>query len=98
MGVTFEKEEARDLEDRLLIALEAGLAAGGEKTDMTPWHSAMALIYGDASFPRVDLRVDEHPHAVTEIRRILDIYRQRLDFFVLRASDPDAARRSAESS
>ena len=98
MAAAFEKHEANDLEDRLLLAVESGLAVGGEKADMTPWHSAAVLVYGNDQFPRVDLRVDEHPAAVAELRRILDIYRQRLDFFILRAKDPGAAQRSAESS
>ena len=98
MAVAFEKHEASDLEDRLLLALESGLAVGGEKADMTPWHSATVLVYGNDPFPRVDLRVDEHQAAVTELRRILDIYRQRLDFFILRARDPGAARQAAERS
>ena len=98
MAATFEKHEANDLEDRLLLALESGLAVGGEKADMTPWHSAAVLVYANDPFPRVDLRVDEHQDAVTELRRILDIYRQRLDFFILRAKDPGAARSIAEES
>ena len=98
MAAAFEKHEASDLEDRLLLAVESGLAVGGEKADMTPWHSAAVLVYGNDPFPRVDLRVDEHPDAVAELRRVLDIYRQRLDFFILRARDPGAAQRAAESS
>ena len=98
MAAAFEKHEANDLEDRLFLALESGLAAGGEKADMTPWHSAAILVYGNDPFPRVDLRVDEHLSAVVELRRVLDIYRQRLDFFILRAKDPGAARSVAEES
>ena len=71
MAAAFEKHEANELEDRLLLAVESGLAIGGEKADMTPWHSAAVLVYGNDPFPRVDLRVDEHPTAVAELRRHL---------------------------
>ena len=58
---------------------------------MTPYHSAAILVYGNYTFARVDLRVDEHSTAVKELRRILDLYRRRLDYFLMRPKDPDAA-------
>jgi uncharacterized Ntn-hydrolase superfamily protein len=98
MAESFESNATRDLEDRLVLALEAGHKAGGEANDNTPWHSAAVLTYGTDSFPRVDLRIDEHPRAVAELRRILDLYRQNLDYFLLRPKDPDAARVLRDSS
>jgi uncharacterized Ntn-hydrolase superfamily protein len=43
-------------------------------------------------FPLVDLRVDLHPTAVAELRRIWDAYRPSVAEFVVRAVNPDAAR------
>lgn len=91
MAQVFEQSEADDLEDRLLGALEAGQEAGGEAQDSTPYHSAALLVYGSLSFPRVDLRVDEHTAPIAELRRIFQVYKPRLDYFILRALDPDAA-------
>ncbi len=91
MAETFEQSENENLEIRLLTAIEAGQAAGGEAEDMTPYHSAALLVYADHSFPRVDLRVDEHSDALGELRRIFDLYGPNIDFFSLRATNPVAA-------
>ncbi len=91
MSRTFVEREADDLEERLLASLEAGQEAGGERRDMTPYHSAGLLVYGSASFSRVDLRVDEHPSPIVELRRVLDLFKPKIDYFALRADDPETA-------
>jgi len=91
MASTFETNVGQDLEQRLMLSLEAGLDAGGEVSDMTPYHSSAILVYGSDAFARVDLRVDEHSTAVKELRRILDLYRRRLDYFLMRPKDPNSA-------
>ena len=58
---------------------------------MTPHHSAALLVYGDESFSRVDLRVDEHATPIVELRRMFDLYRPKIDYFALRVIDPEAA-------
>ena len=91
MAAAYEDSEPEDLEERLLRAIEAGQQAGGEAMDSTPYHSAALLVYGSQSFPRVDLRVDEHPTPIAELRRIFDIYQPRIDYFLMRANDPEGA-------
>ena len=91
MAGSLETSEPDDLDERLLAAIEAGQAAGGETHDSTPYHSAALLVYGSEVYSRVDLRVDEHPQPIAELRRIYEVYRPRIDYFALRASDPDAA-------
>ncbi len=91
MADTFRASEPHDLEERLLRSIEAGQEAGGEARDSTPYHSASLLVYGAESYPRVDLRVDEHPTPIQELRRVFGIYRPKIDFYTLRASDPGAA-------
>ena len=91
MAQAFERSEPEDLEERLLRAIEAGQQAGGEAQDSTPHHSAALLVYGSQSFPRIDLRVDEHATPIVELRRVFEIYKPRIDYFSLRASDPEAA-------
>ena len=91
MSRVFTERESDSLEERLLAALEAGQEAGGERRDMTPYHSAALLVYGSESFSRVDLRVDEHPTPIAELRRVLELFKPKLDYFALRANDPEAA-------
>jgi uncharacterized Ntn-hydrolase superfamily protein len=57
-------------EERLLRALEAGQAAGGDKRGR---QSASLLVYRDEAYPYLDLRVDEHPDPVIELRRIFEV-------------------------
>lgn len=57
--------------DRLLGALEAGQAAGGDKRGR---QSAALIVHGGEVHAAVDLRVDEHPDPVAELRRIFDLF------------------------
>jgi len=62
----------RAFDDRLLHALERGGAAGGDKRGT---QSAALRVHGREVHAEVDLRVDEHPDPVAELRRILDMFR-----------------------
>jgi uncharacterized Ntn-hydrolase superfamily protein len=77
-------ETAAPLPERLLAALEAGQAAGGDRRGQ----QAAALVVeqlGAAARSRegidrtCDLRVDDHPEPIAELRRLLGIWRQRQD-------------------
>lgn len=70
MADAFETADG-PLADRLLTALEAGQAAGGDKRGRV---SAALIVVKDAEYPHVDLRVDEHADPVAELRRICGIY------------------------
>ena len=95
----FEGSEEQDLEERLLRGVEAGQAAGGETSFATAtYHSAALLVHGSRSFSRVDLRVDEHATPLAELRRLLEIYREKIEFYTLRSADPEAALASREPS
>lgn len=66
------------LAERLLQALEAGQAAGGDKRGR---QCAALLVVDREEFPLWDLRVDEHPQPVAELRRVYEIVRlQTLPF------------------
>jgi uncharacterized Ntn-hydrolase superfamily protein len=60
--------EQRDLSDRLLLALEAGQAAGGDKRGK----QSAALLVAAVREPRMyhNLRVDDHADPVAELRRV----------------------------
>jgi uncharacterized Ntn-hydrolase superfamily protein len=57
-------------EERLLRTLEAGQAAGGDKRGR---QSASLVVYRSEPYPYLDLRVDEHPDPVSELRRIFEV-------------------------
>lgn len=61
----------RAFADRLLTALAAGQSAGGDKRGR---QSAAILVRGSQVHAEVDLRVDEHPDPVAELRRVFDMF------------------------
>jgi uncharacterized Ntn-hydrolase superfamily protein len=66
---------ARDelpLPERLLAALEAGEAAGGDRRGR---QSAALQIITTEDFPDLDLRVDDHREPLTELSRLLRLWR-----------------------
>ena len=75
MMTAFERTSASDLMERLMSALEAGQAAGG---DFRGRQSAALKVVHEEEFPYCDLRVDEHSEPVAELRRILEIARVEL--------------------
>ena len=79
MAETFRGTAEMDLAERLLLALEAGNDAGGDKRGK---QSAALQVHHAESYPWLDLRVDEHPRPVTELRRIATIARLQLLPFV----------------
>ena len=89
MAATFEESEKETLAERLLRALEAGLAAGGEHG---PVSSAALHVVDEESFPYVDLRVDLADEPIAQLRKLWEAYLPWLDEFVVRAVDPDNAK------
>jgi uncharacterized Ntn-hydrolase superfamily protein len=74
---------------RLLQALRAGLAQGGEAG---PIHSAGLLVVRDVSWPIVDLRVDwSENDPIAALASIWDIYSPQIEDYVRRAVNPAAA-------
>ena len=75
----------------LILALEAGRRAGGQAAaDGTrlPERST-ALIVIDADITRdVNLSVDLHDDAITELRRVHANYAPYVDYHALQANDP----------
>ncbi len=76
MSEAFENASGT-LAERLLAALERGEAAGGDRRGK---ESAALLVvregggYGGVGDRWVDLRVDDHPEPVAELRRLLDVH------------------------
>jgi uncharacterized Ntn-hydrolase superfamily protein len=59
---------------RLIAAMRAGEAAGGDKRGK---QSAALLIYGDEEWSMLDLRVDDHAEPLVELDRLERISRER---------------------
>ncbi|CAN0618133.1 conserved protein of unknown function [Burkholderia multivorans] len=83
-------EHARGmLADRLLAAMHAAIAAGGEAG---PVHSAALRIVGDLSWPIVDLRVDwADDGPIAQLDGLWQAYRPQMQDYVTRALNPTAA-------
>ena len=64
---------------RLIAALAAGEAAGGDKRGK---QAAALLIHTRESYPWLDLRVDDHPDPIAELRRLYDKSLERYQPFV----------------
>lgn len=80
MAQAFERGAALDLPERLLMVLEAGQAAGGDKRGR---QSAALKVVHQEEYPHLDLRVDEHRNPVAELRRVFEVARhQYLPFIV----------------
>jgi uncharacterized Ntn-hydrolase superfamily protein len=59
---------------RLIVAMRAGEAAGGDKRGK---QSAALLIHGDEEWPALDLRVDDHADPLAELERLEQVSRER---------------------
>ncbi len=66
----FDVDDSAPLVERLLSALAAGQEAGGDKRGR---QSAAVKVYSTEQYPALDLRVDEHPDPVAELRRVYEI-------------------------
>ena len=67
---SFESSDTLSLGERLILALSAGEAAGGDRLGH---QSAAVKVLGSQEFPVLDLRVDEHTDPVGELRRIYEV-------------------------
>jgi uncharacterized Ntn-hydrolase superfamily protein len=77
------------LADRLLAAMHAAMAAGGEAG---PVHSAALRIVGDVSWPIVDLRVDwADDDPIGQLDGLWRAYQPQMQDYLTRALNPTAA-------
>ena len=87
MAAAFAAHADEDLPERLLRALEAGQAAGGDKRGRQS--AALYVVDRETAYAYVDLRVDEHPDPVAELRRVFEVVKERQLSFINRLPTRD---------
>lgn len=75
----FLASRGRHLAERLLAALAAGEAAGGDKRGK---QAAALRIHADEDHPQLDIRVDDHEEPVRELQRLYDKSLERYQPFM----------------
>jgi uncharacterized Ntn-hydrolase superfamily protein len=85
MVAVYMEAEGASLPIRLLLALEAGKAAGGEGG---PEHAAGLHVAEAFDWPTVDLRVDWHDEPIAELRRLWGMYEPQKTDYIARAKNP----------
>ncbi len=75
MAQTFEDSEGK-LAERLMKTLEAGQEAGGDKRGKTSAALVVANREHKEHRPFVDLKVDQHPNPVKELRKTFEIFKE----------------------
>ncbi|GBQ92887.1 hypothetical protein AA23498_1576 [Acetobacter nitrogenifigens DSM 23921 = NBRC 105050] len=78
-------DPGQELAERILHALEAGLAAGGEAG---PVHSAGLQIVEGEAWPLVDLRIDWSEEPVADLRGLWELWRPQMRDYLSRALNP----------
>lgn len=78
MAQTFEGTQG-DLSYRLLEALDAGQSAGGDSRGQQS--AALFVVQDQAGYRgyndvKVDLRVDDHPQPITELKRLFELHKE----------------------
>jgi len=75
----YEDNAALAFAERLIAAMEAGEAAGGDKRGK---QAAALLIYTTEDYPFLDLRVDDHSDPLAELRRLYGVSLERFQPFL----------------
>ena len=78
-AATYAKNAALSFPRRLIAAMRAGEAAGGDKRGK---QSAALVICGEEEWPDLNLRVDDHAEPLAELERLESVSRERLVHFM----------------
>jgi uncharacterized Ntn-hydrolase superfamily protein len=75
----YEAASTLPFPERLMAAMEAGEAAGGDKRGK---QGAALLIHTTEDYPFLDLRVDDHAEPLVELRRLFAVSLERFQAFM----------------
>ncbi|MCA1798911.1 MAG: DUF1028 domain-containing protein [Xanthomonadaceae bacterium] len=75
VAAVMERTRGQSLPDRLLAALEAGVAAGGDREGEV---SATIYIVATEDYPLWDIRVDHCDDPIAELKRLHAVFREEL--------------------
>ena len=78
-ATAFEAHREAPFALRLLDAMAAGEAAGGDKRGK---QAAALIVCTTERYPALDLRVDDHPEPIAELRRLYEVSLERFQPFV----------------
>lgn len=84
---TFHQADG-SLAERLMVALKAGLAAGGESG---PVHSAGLLVVDKLDWPVINLRVDWSETPIEDLYQLWKVYEPQVEDYVVRALNPSSS-------
>ena len=73
---TFAARSDLSLPERLITALDAGEAAGGDKRGR---QSAALLVTTTEDVPDINIRVDDHAAPIVELRRLMALWRKSVE-------------------
>jgi uncharacterized Ntn-hydrolase superfamily protein len=91
MAEAYEKSEGEDLDERLMLAIEAGRDAGGQadrQGNHLPELSAILRVYAKDPAEELDFRVDFDIAAVAKLRRLLMHLKPLGSYYRLMFEDP----------
>ena len=78
-ATAYRETMGRPLAERLLAAMAAGEAAGGDKRGK---QGAALRIHADEDYLALDLRVDDHAEPITELHRLYEVSLERFQPFM----------------
>ncbi len=79
MMKAYADSDGRELEERLLLGLEAGRDAGGQDDGQ---YSAMLWVYDKYPYPIYDLRVDMSKDPVADLRKMFMWYQPLVPYYI----------------
>jgi uncharacterized Ntn-hydrolase superfamily protein len=85
MIAAFDAGAGKPLGDRLVEAMQAAIAEGGE---VGPVHSAGLVIVDQVSWPTTDLRVDWSDDPIHDLAVLWRLWRPQIDAYLTRALNP----------
>src|ERR1700674_4013020 len=87
----FEAAPEKTLADRLIMALEYGLEAGGEAYPLRS--ASIKIAHVGIPFPPVDLRVDFSEEPIAELRRLSELWEPMMEGRMRERASPRRTRR-----